>query len=200
MISTRIFSLAAALALTAALAVPAYAAEGGGNGMPREFNARMRVCAACHGENGVPRAPTIPIIAGQREDYVLKQIHDFDTGARKVEVMEWMAKAMTAEEKTAASALFAKRNWPAKVTQVAAAAAPRGVAVCQSCHQQNFMGAAQAEGMSTPRLAGQNYEYLVEEMRRFADGERANNADMVQIMKGLSAADRDAMAKYLAGL
>ena len=62
------------------------------------------------------------------------------------------------------------------------------------------MGAAQAEGISTPRLAGQNYEYLVEEMRRFADGERANNADMVQIMKGLSAADRDAMAKYLASL
>jgi hypothetical protein len=37
-------------------------------------------------------------------------------------------------------------------------------------------------------------------MRKFADGERTNNGDMVQIMKGISAADRDAMAQYLAGL
>jgi len=80
---------------------------------------------------------------------------------------------------------------------------PRGaprVAVCQACHAQNFQGAVQAEGVSTPRLAGQTYEYLVESMRRFAEGERTNNADMVQIMKGISPADRDAMARYLSSL
>ena len=62
------------------------------------------------------------------------------------------------------------------------------------------MGTAQAEGMSTPRLAGQNFEYLLGEMNRFASGERGNNADMVQIMKGVSPADREAMARYLSGL
>ncbi len=62
------------------------------------------------------------------------------------------------------------------------------------------MGAAQAEGTATPRLAGQSYDYLVEEMRRFADGERTNNADMVQIMKAVSPADREAMARYLSAL
>ena len=62
------------------------------------------------------------------------------------------------------------------------------------------MGAVQAEGMTTPRLAGQTYEYLVDAMRRFADGERTNNADMVQIMKGISPADREAMARYLSSL
>jgi len=160
----------------------------------------MKVCTACHGENGTPRSANIPVIAGQREDYILKQIHDFDAGSRKVEVMEWMAKALAPEEKTEAAAFFAKRSWPAKATQAAASAAPRGVAVCQSCHAQNFMGAAQAEGMSTPRLAGQSYDYLIGEMNRFANGERANNADMVQIMKGVSAADREAMARYLSGL
>jgi len=54
--------------------------------------------------------------------------------------------------------------------------------------------------MTTPRLAGQSYEYLVDSMRKFAEGERTNNADMVQIMKGISAADRDAMARYLSAL
>ena len=62
------------------------------------------------------------------------------------------------------------------------------------------MGAVQAEGVTTPRLAGQTYEYLVESMRRFADGERTNNTDMVQIMKGIPAADREAMARYLSSL
>ncbi len=58
----------------------------------------------------------------------------------------------------------------------------------------------QAEGVTTPRLAGQTYEYLVESMRRFAEGERTNSADMVQIMKAIPAADREAMARYLSSL
>jgi len=37
-------------------------------------------------------------------------------------------------------------------------------------------------------------------MRRFADGERTNNADMVKIMEALSTAEREAMARYLSGL
>ena len=58
----------------------------------------------------------------------------------------------------------------------------------------------QAEGMAAPRLAGQRYEYLVEAMRRFAEGERKNNVTMMQLMAGMSAADREAMARYLSGL
>ena len=72
--------------------------------------------------------------------------------------------------------------------------------MCQACHAQNFLGAVQAEGVTPPRLAGQRYEYLVEAMRRFAEGERTNNADMVQIMKAISPADREAMARYLSSL
>jgi cytochrome c553 len=51
-----------------------------------------------------------------------------------------------------------------------------------------------------PRLAGQSYEYLVEAMRRYAEGERANNADMANLMKVLSPAEREAMARYISGL
>jgi cytochrome c553 len=69
------------------------------------------------------------------------------------------------------------------------------VAVCQVCHQQNLAG-----GVPAPRLAGQRYEYLVEAMRRFADGERSNSPDMKRIMEAISPADRDAMARYISGL
>jgi hypothetical protein len=37
-------------------------------------------------------------------------------------------------------------------------------------------------------------------MRRFAEGERTNNPDMVKIMQELSPAQRDAMARYISGL
>ena len=57
-----------------------------------------------------------------------------------------------------------------------------------------------AAGGTAPRLAGQSYEYLVEAMRRFAEGERTNNADMMKIMKAISPADREAMARYISGL
>jgi cytochrome c553 len=67
--------------------------------------------------------------------------------------------------------------------------------LCQICHQQNFVG-----GLPAPRLAGQRYEYLVEAMRRFADGERTNNTDMANLMKAISPADREALARYLSGL
>jgi cytochrome c553 len=166
----------------------------------REYAAKLGVCVACHGANGVPKSGNIPIIYGQQENYVLKQLHDFRTGERNFEIMKWMSETFTDPEMAPTAGYIAKQKWPAKATNVAATAAPRGVAVCQSCHAANYMGAVQAEGMTTPRLAGQNYEYLVESMRRFADGERTNNADMVQIMKGISVADREAMARYLSTL
>ena len=168
--------------------------------MQREFSAKLLVCNVCHGDNGIPKTAATPVIWGQQENYLLKQLRDFEHGDRKVEVMTWMAKTLTPEEQPPAAGNFAKKAWPARTANAASPAAPRGIAVCQSCHEAKFMGAVQAEGVTTPRLAGQRYDYLVESMRRFAEGERTNNADMVQIMKGISPADREAMARYLSSL
>jgi cytochrome c553 len=189
------------LAALAALAGPAKAAEGIPEaGVQREFSAKLLVCNVCHGDRGMPKSGNVPIIWGQQENYLMKQLHDFDRGDRNVEVMTWMSKTLTTAEQGPSAANFAKKTWPARTASAASTPAPRGIAVCQACHEQNFLGTVQAEGMTTPRLAGQNYEYLVDSMRRFADGERTNNADMVQIMKAISPADRDAMARYLSSL
>ena len=188
------------LAALAALAAPAKAAEGIPEaGVQREFSAKLLVCNVCHGDRGTPKSGNIPIIWGQQENYLLKQLHDFDKGDRNVEVMTWMTKTLTPAEQAPSATNFAKKTWPAKAA-AAAPPAPRGIGVCQACHQQNYLGAVQAEGVTTPRLAGQTYEYLVESMRRFAEGERTNSADMVQIMKAIPAADREAMARYLSSL
>jgi cytochrome c553 len=133
----------------------------------------------------------------------LKQLQDFRNKNRDVELMTWASITLHEEEMPAAAAFFAKRTWPARSAQAdkaAAGAAPRGIAVCQACHQTNFMGAPQAEGAPAPRLAGQSYEYLVASMSAYADGTRKNNQVMMGIMAGIAPADRDAMARYLSGL
>jgi cytochrome c553 len=185
----------------AALAAPAHAAEAGPDpATQREFNAKLLVCESCHGPNGMAKTPTIPVLTGQREDYLLKQLHDFRSGDRNTEVMKWMSETLTEGEVAYAAAYFAKKNWPARPAAAAAAAPPPSVGVCQACHQENFLGAVQAEGMAAPRLAGQRYDYLVDAMRRFAEGDRKNNVTMMQLMAATSAADREAIARYLSGL
>jgi cytochrome c553 len=69
------------------------------------------------------------------------------------------------------------------------------MAICEACHQQKLVG-----GVAAPRLAGQKYDYLVETMRRFAEGQRKNSPEMSGIMQAISASDREAMAHYISGL
>lgn len=185
--NNRIPTLFGALVISAALAAPTHAAEG--------IEAKVQICSACHGMNGVPINATTPIIWGQTEYFIVKQLHDFKSGDRESQIMAPMASTFTPADLRPVARYFASKSWPARTAPVAAATPPDGMAVCQICHQPNFVGALPA-----PRLAGQSYEYLAEQMRKFANGERTNNADMVKLMQGLSENERDAMARYISGL
>jgi len=182
----------AAQAAQAAQAAPANTAEAIPDpSTDREFSAKLIVCNACHDVNGRRKHATIPVIWGQQENYLLKQLRDFESGARNDEVMLWMAKTLTPQELRVAATYFAKQTWPARSAGAASSPpAPPGIAVCQGCH----------DTPAAPRLAGQSYEYLVEAMRRFAEGERKNNAIMTKMMATIPPADREAMARYLSGL
>jgi cytochrome c553 len=192
----------AALVALAAPTAPVHAAEqiaavshGIAPTGEREFGAKLLVCDTCHGAKGVPQNATIPVIWGQQENYLVKQLHDFQSGDRNFEAMAWMASTFSPSEMESAAAYFTKKGWPARSAGAAATTPPALAAVCQVCHQQNFVG-----GLAGPRLAGQSQAYLVEAMRRFADGERTNNADMMNLMKAIPPADREAMARYISSL
>ena len=206
MINNRFPTAFGILVVLAALAAPANAVEHAievpalptpGNAAEAEaiLGAKLLVCNTCHGNNGIPRNAAVPVIWGLQENYLKKQLHDFTSGVRDNEVMTWMATALTPAELGSAATYFAKKNWPARPAGAASPSPPAIVAVCQACHQQNLAG-----GLPAPRLAGQRYEYLVEAMRRYAEGERTNNAEMMNIMKALSPAEREAMARYISGL
>ena len=162
--------------------------------------AKALACSTCHGVNGSPLSATFPVIWGQQSNYLYKELHDFHSGDRKNPVMAPLVQSISLDELRAISNYIATKPWPAKPADGGAAAAPpeaiaAKMQVCKSCHQANFEGGAPA-----PRLAGLSYEYLRGAMNAFADGKRTNNLDMPGFMKALSASDRAAIAKYLAGL
>jgi cytochrome c553 len=187
MINNHFPAIFGALVISAMLAAPTNAAD--------DIEAKLKVCGACHGENGQPINATTPIIWGQTEYFLVKQLHDYKSGDRESPLMEPFAKTLTQADLRPAARYFASKSWPAKRTAVAVTSPPEGMTVCQICHQQGFVG-----GLPAPRLAGQSYEYLVDAMSSFADGRRTNNADMVKLMEALTPAQREAIAKYIASL
>jgi cytochrome c553 len=177
----------AAISLTAA-AAPASAAD--------DIEAKAQACAACHGQNGVPIDPkTVPIIWGQQQAYLVKQLHDYRSGDRDNAIMSPIAKGLAQQDLRKIAAYFAAKSWPAQNAAPAPAPPPKGIAQCQPCHQQKFEG-----GMPAPRLAGLSYDYLVASMRSFATDERTNNGDMPKFMQALKDDEREAMARYLSAL
>ncbi|MBV8535027.1 MAG: c-type cytochrome [Alphaproteobacteria bacterium] len=160
-----------------------------------DIEAKAQTCAACHGENGMPTDPKIiPIIWGQQESYIVKQLHDYRSGDRENPIMTPIAKDLAQEDLRKIARYFAAKAWPAQ-PGAAGAALPNGAAQCQPCHQPKFEG-----GMPAPRLAGLSYDFLIAQMNAFADGERTNNLDMPKFMQMLAPAEREAIARYLAAL
>ena len=160
-----------------------------------DLETRLQACNACHGADGRPISAAIPIIWGQQTAYLVKQIHDYRAKDRDNAVMTPLAATIRQEETRKAAAYFATKTWPAAPAAAAGAKEPDGMGICKACHQPHFEGA-----LPGPRLAGQSYEYLAAAMKSFTDGTRTNNADMVRLMNMLTPGQRDAMARYLAGL
>jgi len=164
---------------------------------------KAQVCAACHGENGVPpeQAFPVPVIWGQNLGYLFFQLRDFKSGARKDQLMSQITEPLERNDLMALAQYFSKKPWP-KLAQPhppadLAALAQRANAsvVCTSCHQDGFIG----EG-TQPRLAGQVRGYLEKTMTDFRSGARGNNPGMTDLMKAITPADTAALAAWLGGM
>jgi cytochrome c553 len=173
--------------IAAAVAAPANAAD--------DLAMRVQACGACHGGNGEPVNASTPIISGQQANYLYKQLHDYHSGERANPIMAPVVKTFSLEELRKLAEHFAVLTWPARNSAAAAGSPPRGTAMCQACHGQNFEGDAAA-----PRLAGLSFEYLLGAMDSFVDGKRTNNLDMPGFMKALTESQREAIARYLSAL
>ncbi len=164
-------------------------------------NDLAQVCSGCHGEKGVPMDKSIPVIWGQRREYLLKQLWDFKIGHRKNEIMAGIVESLSKTDMEALASYFSEQKWP-KLDQHPA---PPDVAReaqqvistlnCRGCHQDDFQG-----DYVRPSLRGQQQDYLLKTMTDFHTGERNNFPAMMALMKSLAEDQLKPLAAYLAGL
>lgn len=64
-------------------------------GDPAAGKVKSATCAACHGTNGISTNPMWPNLAGQKEQYLIKQIKAFRDGSRNDPSMAPMVKNLS---------------------------------------------------------------------------------------------------------
>lgn len=165
------------------------------------IEAKAKICATCHGENGVPQLKTTPAIWGQNTGYLFYQLRDFKSGSRKNDLMSPIAAALQQEDLLPLAEYFSKQKWPnlqqpsAPDDVAAKAQAAISSVGCIGCHLDHFQG----DG-TTARLAGQQHDYLQKTMMDFRTKARGNNPGMSDLMKATSPDAITALAQYLAGM
>ena len=73
---------------------------------------KAQVCAACHGDKGIPIATAIPVIWGQQLGYLYLQLRDFKSGARKNEQMSPISAPLQRDDLMALAQYFSEKPWP----------------------------------------------------------------------------------------
>lgn len=174
------------------------------------------VCAACHGPDGESIAPQYPNIKGQHENYLKKQLHDFQLGlssggeqGRNDPVMSAMAAPLSEQDIENLSAYYASLtpiDGSVPETSVEkghelyyAGDQSRGLVACVACH------GARGNGLNLagfPRLSGQKPEYIKAQLEKFRDSSRNNdmNGMMRDVAAKLTDDDINVLSQYVTGL
>ena len=71
---------------------------------------KAKTCAACHGADGNSVNPMWPKLAGQHAAYLVKQLKDFKSGARKDPVMSPMAMPLGDQDMQDVAAFYAAQK------------------------------------------------------------------------------------------
>ncbi len=198
-----------------------FAAEGNAEKGKAIFNSgkegtAVLACQGCHMDKGQGNdAMGTPRLAGQGAVYIVKQLNDIATDKRKPtglgEQMIAIAKALSDEDKKDVAAYLHTLQGE-ELSDMKAQSVPVGqaylgqviakygvknkVSACQSCHGYNGRGAAPV----FPMIGRQKYAYLVNQLKSWRDGSRANDpAGMMRaVAKNLTDDDINNVATFLA--
>jgi|SRR5471030_3252409 cytochrome c553 len=77
---------------------------------PAAGKEKAKVCAACHGENGVSQVPDFPKLAGQYNDYLMRALNDYKSGARKNPIMAGQVANLKKEDIADLAAYFSSQQ------------------------------------------------------------------------------------------
>lgn len=168
---------------------------------------KSQACQACHGPDGNSFTPIWPNLASQLQPYLMKQIHDFQSGQRKDDTMSPMVAGLTDADLLDITAYFAAQS--VKTDSAEASASGKRLYMggnsysklpaCASCHGPS--GTGNGPGL-IPALAGQKAGYTAKTLNDFKSGARANdhNNIMREIAAKMSDSEIQAVSAYIAGI
>jgi len=158
-------------------------------------------CAACHGADGNATIPGTPSLAGQPVYFTHWQLIKFRDGRRKDPQMSPLAKNLTDTDMADLAAYYAaQRPLPRPATtdpaKVAEGKRLANLHHCSSCHRTDLSGQQQV-----PRLAGQDYDYLLRLLSGFK-AKTASDLDGTMTMAAQPLRDEEivALVHYIASL
>ena len=85
-------------------------ASAGAAGVAAAGKSKSAICGACHGADGNSANPLWPKLAGQHAPYLVKQLKDFKSGARKDPVMAPMAAPLSDQDMENLAAYYASQK------------------------------------------------------------------------------------------
>lgn len=169
--------------------------------------AKAATCAACHGADGNALVAMYPSLAGQGENYLVKQLQDFKSGARNNAVMSGMVAGLSEDDMKNVAAYFSSQTLNASTAKTdshgkklfVSGDSKRGITACIACHSVDGRGMDKAR---FPALAGQSVTYLASQLKGFRASARGNdtNAMMRNIASKLNDKDIAALASYVSAM
>ena len=114
-----------------------------------------RICATCHGLNGVPKEPNIPNLWGQSEAYLTEQLQAFRSGKRVSDFMNPIIYQLSDEQIKRAASHFASQSAAKETPDFKRGQALYG-ARCADCHGADGEGKKVAERYVFPPLWGRD--------------------------------------------
>ena len=144
---------------------------------------------------------TFPSLAGQTARYLYLQLRDFREGARKDPVMSTQLEGLTKQDFFDLAAYFAAQPLKPIAFKVDPARVDRGrkkseEVLCTMCHLGGFKGQNEI-----PRVAGQQPDYVIKQLRDFKARRRTNDAgNMTAVAQTINDEDIVDLAHYLVDL
>jgi cytochrome c553 len=162
---------------------------------------KSQACAACHGADGNSQSGQFPNLAGQSWRYIYIQLKDYKEGRRSDPVMTAMASPLSRQDMIDIGNYFAAQkakpsSFKADEGKIKLGRAKADETLCSMCHLGGFAGQNEI-----PRVAGQQYDYIVKQMRDFKARTRTNDAgNMTSVAQTLSEADIENLGHYITSL
>ncbi|MEO6748980.1 MAG: c-type cytochrome [Casimicrobiaceae bacterium] len=162
---------------------------------------KAATCVACHGPNGNSVSGAFPVLAGQTMRYLYVELKDFQAKRRNDPIMSPQVEGMTQDEMMALAEYFSKQKTAPTGFKPDAARAAKGekiatATLCTMCHLGGFAGQNEI-----PRVAGQQYDYIVKQLKAFKAKTRTNDGGaMTSVTSTMSDDDILDVANYVAGL